>query len=270
MVALGAQGGGDPRKLDAEGEKWVAATLKKMSLDDKVGQLLVSSFGSEYLSTDSPEYDARHAFAEAWDDTKFKDAFAIWNRSRFAPLNRRELGEIAFVLADSGDELAARAAESLRAWNDTEAEAVLAELRVRQGRTADAVPHVLQAFKGYQSDPWPDSTTMGRLFDVAIFVARSNPTVATQVYEVLERPFAAMQWDDARKYTRVWVGSSIAPCGPAMLHALADLEPYPHWRENVLRARAQCYSRRGLAELASDANRDWKEFQSMSPVPLVH
>ena len=58
MAALGAQGGGDPRKLDAEGEKWVAATLKKMSLDDKVGQLLVSSFGSEYLSTDSDEYDA--------------------------------------------------------------------------------------------------------------------------------------------------------------------------------------------------------------------
>jgi len=44
-------------KLDAEGERWVAATLKKMSLDDKVGQLLVSSFGSGYLSTDSPEYD---------------------------------------------------------------------------------------------------------------------------------------------------------------------------------------------------------------------
>jgi beta-N-acetylhexosaminidase len=45
-------------KLDLEGERWVAATLKKMSLDDKVGQLLVSSFGSEYLSTDSREYDA--------------------------------------------------------------------------------------------------------------------------------------------------------------------------------------------------------------------
>src|SRR5262245_12956207 len=45
-------------KLDAEGERWVGATLKKMTLDDKVGQLLVSSFGSGYLSTDSPEYDA--------------------------------------------------------------------------------------------------------------------------------------------------------------------------------------------------------------------
>jgi beta-N-acetylhexosaminidase len=46
------------RKLDPDAERWIAATLKKMSLDDKVGQLLVSSFGSEYLSTDSREYDA--------------------------------------------------------------------------------------------------------------------------------------------------------------------------------------------------------------------
>jgi hypothetical protein len=42
----------------ADDDRWVAATLKKMTLDDKVGQLLVSSFGSEYLSTDSREYDA--------------------------------------------------------------------------------------------------------------------------------------------------------------------------------------------------------------------
>jgi beta-N-acetylhexosaminidase len=45
-------------KLDAEAERWVAGTLKKMTLDDKVGQLLVSSFGSDYISSDSPEYDA--------------------------------------------------------------------------------------------------------------------------------------------------------------------------------------------------------------------
>jgi beta-glucosidase-like glycosyl hydrolase len=57
-----AAGSGQPaagsRTLDAESERWVAATLKKMTLDDKVGQLLVSSFGSDYMSTDSREYDA--------------------------------------------------------------------------------------------------------------------------------------------------------------------------------------------------------------------
>jgi beta-N-acetylhexosaminidase len=43
---------------EPDAERWVAATLKKMTLDEKVGQLLVSSFDSEYLSTDSREFDA--------------------------------------------------------------------------------------------------------------------------------------------------------------------------------------------------------------------
>src|ERR1051326_4086944 len=45
-------------KLDPEAARWVAATLKKMTLDDEVGQLLVSSFDSDYVSTDSREYDS--------------------------------------------------------------------------------------------------------------------------------------------------------------------------------------------------------------------
>ena len=53
-----AQRQADIRKLDADAERWVAATLKKMTLDEKVGQLIVSSFRAEYLSTDSDEYDA--------------------------------------------------------------------------------------------------------------------------------------------------------------------------------------------------------------------
>jgi beta-N-acetylhexosaminidase len=57
-VSLGAQAVPGRGKLDADGERWVAATLKKMTVDDKVGQLLVSSFGSEYISSDSREYDA--------------------------------------------------------------------------------------------------------------------------------------------------------------------------------------------------------------------
>jgi beta-N-acetylhexosaminidase len=58
FVTLHAQSGREGAKLDADAQRWAAATLAKMTLDDKVGQLLVSSFGSEYLSTDSAEYDA--------------------------------------------------------------------------------------------------------------------------------------------------------------------------------------------------------------------
>jgi beta-N-acetylhexosaminidase len=47
-----------PDALDKAAARWVDETLKKMSLDDKVGQLVVSSVNSTYLATDSDEFDA--------------------------------------------------------------------------------------------------------------------------------------------------------------------------------------------------------------------
>ena len=40
---------------DRAAEKWVQSTLSKMSVDEKVGQLLVSSFQSSFISTDSDD-----------------------------------------------------------------------------------------------------------------------------------------------------------------------------------------------------------------------
>jgi len=68
-------------QLPPDAERWVAATLKKMTLDEKVGQLLVSSFGSEFLSTDSPEYDA---LANAVRDYKI-GGFHVFGGTETAP-----------------------------------------------------------------------------------------------------------------------------------------------------------------------------------------
>jgi beta-N-acetylhexosaminidase len=46
-----------PRSLDRTAERWVQDTLRKMSVEEKVGQMIVSSFQSNYLSTDSDEFD---------------------------------------------------------------------------------------------------------------------------------------------------------------------------------------------------------------------
>jgi beta-glucosidase-like glycosyl hydrolase len=43
--------------LDREAERWVTQTLAKLSLDDRVGQLLAPAFDSTYLPTDSDEFD---------------------------------------------------------------------------------------------------------------------------------------------------------------------------------------------------------------------
>jgi beta-N-acetylhexosaminidase len=47
-----------PPTLDKAAEKWVQTTLAKMSLEDKVGQLVVSSFQSNFISTDSDTFES--------------------------------------------------------------------------------------------------------------------------------------------------------------------------------------------------------------------
>ena len=51
---LGAQ---DSRELDRSAERWVRNTLEKMSVEEKVGQMIVSSFQSNFMSTDSGAFD---------------------------------------------------------------------------------------------------------------------------------------------------------------------------------------------------------------------
>jgi beta-N-acetylhexosaminidase len=46
-----------PVALDKASERWVEDTFKKMTLDDKVGQLIVSAIDSTYLATDSPQFE---------------------------------------------------------------------------------------------------------------------------------------------------------------------------------------------------------------------
>src|SRR5580765_2617636 len=47
----------DPFTLDRAAERWVEQTLKKLTPDEKIGQLIVPSFESGFLSTDSDRFD---------------------------------------------------------------------------------------------------------------------------------------------------------------------------------------------------------------------
>jgi beta-N-acetylhexosaminidase len=48
----------DPFTLDRAGEQWVEQTLHRLTSDEKIGQLIVPSIDSAYLSTDSDAFDA--------------------------------------------------------------------------------------------------------------------------------------------------------------------------------------------------------------------
>src|SRR5689334_21708540 len=45
-----------PVQLDKEGDKWARSTLKKMSVEEKIGQLLMIWCRAEFLNVKNPEY----------------------------------------------------------------------------------------------------------------------------------------------------------------------------------------------------------------------
>jgi beta-N-acetylhexosaminidase len=57
LTTAGALVAQAPRSLDRDAERWVQSTLKKMSVEEKVGQMIVSSFQSNFMSTDSEDFE---------------------------------------------------------------------------------------------------------------------------------------------------------------------------------------------------------------------
>src|SRR5437868_15107939 len=45
-----------PVQLSSDGNKWAEKTLKKMSLEEKIGQLIQIRAYADFLNVDSPEY----------------------------------------------------------------------------------------------------------------------------------------------------------------------------------------------------------------------
>jgi beta-N-acetylhexosaminidase len=78
--ALAAQPA-DPLAVDKAGEKWVQSTFRKMSLEEKVGQLLVSSFQSSFLSTDSEAFAGLEKAAREYH----VGGFHVFGASELAP-----------------------------------------------------------------------------------------------------------------------------------------------------------------------------------------
>ncbi|MCE2543066.1 MAG: hypothetical protein J4F30_06495 [Acidobacteria bacterium] len=56
-LLLGGVGGQQNGGLDADARRWVDDTLQRLTLDEKIGQLLVPSFRAAYTSSDSETYD---------------------------------------------------------------------------------------------------------------------------------------------------------------------------------------------------------------------
>lgn len=52
----------DPLPLDRDAERWVKRTLEKLTLDEKIGQMLVAAFESTYLPSDTDAFEQLAAY----------------------------------------------------------------------------------------------------------------------------------------------------------------------------------------------------------------
>ena len=226
------------------------------------------SYLDALVSPPSADDRARHRVAEAFDKGELDQAAAEWRAHTFPPVNTNELLAIAEGLAEAGSDAAVAYAEQLRPWEPTDADAVLARLRFREGRNDEAAALLERVFIGCRTDAWPSVDTIGRALDLALTIANNHP-YAVRMFHALEQPFAAGQWEDARKYNRALIAKEMEGCGPHTTAALRELEPWPPWRKDLLNLRVDCYGTAMLTDLHARAQRDLDAFVNAEPRPLL-
>jgi len=218
-------------------------------------------------STWMPNNSLRSGLTVAYEKRAFPQGYDIYAADPWQALNSQELVAIAFTLADAGDLACEPLIDYLRQWQPLEADAVLARLRMRQNRLKESAELLRTAYTGYRTNPWPLPSLMRDSFDTAVLVSQDKEA-ARIVIDALSKPFAAGQWNDGRQVVSLGIAEKIGGCGSETITALEALEPYPLWRGQTLRLRAECY-RRTNHRLADQAERDFAEYQRAQAPQLL-
>ena len=211
-----------------------------------------------------PEDQARHR--AAGDEDNLAQALAEWRARPFTPIHPGERALLGEALADDGSDAAEAYANELRKTDPIDADAILARLRFRQSRIDDSVTLLERVFVGCRRDPWPTVSLIGRSLDLANEIATIHPYGAILVRS-LEQPFAAGQWNDARRIYRVTMAHEQEGCGPTTLRALRELEPWTVWRADILKIRRDCYAT-SQSDLAPRAKEDYARYSNAEPMPF--
>jgi spermidine synthase len=189
-----------------------------------------------------------------------------WPEQPRAPLDPTELAMLADIEATAGSDAALPYIEQLRVYQPGEADAMLAELRVRQSRDAEAVAALASAFRRFRTDPWPLTRFKRKAVLLANALAARNPATAPPLFDALREPFAVRAADQDRLTTSAALTQRMdfkARCAAAV----GALEPHVPWTGPFLKLRHDCYQAAGDPRL-DIARRDLSDFFAREPLPL--
>jgi spermidine synthase len=192
-------------------------------------------------------------------------ALTKWKFQSSEPSGLTELGLVAEGLAETGNEEALPVIERLRALAPIEADAVLARLRWKQKRGAEAAELLVRAFVAYRRDPWPSPPLMRRALDLTAAIATGDQIGSLRMLEALREPFAVRSLEASRKVMAQWIAQQMPdPSGcAAPWHAL---EPHVPWESDALSQRRECYWATGDA-LLGKAKSDAEKFVACGAAP---
>jgi spermidine synthase len=223
------------------------------------------------ISSVAPAADekAHHDVAIAWTNKDFRGAASSWiAHGRWQPVNSAETAMLAELQVIGGEE--PTLLQALRSRDPIEADALEARVLLRNGNLAGATELVRRAFIAYRTNPWPNVPIMSRTFQFAAALGRLDRSSAAILYDALDRPFAAGQFEFTRRSTRLALARQLDGCGPRTIAALRAFEPWVPWDGATLQIRAVCYAHAGPRELARVAAEELGDFVENEPQRLAH
>ncbi|MEW5849446.1 MAG: fused MFS/spermidine synthase [Myxococcota bacterium] len=157
------------------------------------------------------------------------------------------LAAAAESFAEVGDEAAVPLVERLREVQPTEANAVLARLRWRQGRKTEAVDLLISTLQRAHTDAWIWRPIIRRSVELASEAGREVSTTdkerARRLHALLREPFPVNAVDEHRRHRVVELAAHVE--WPLCADAVGAFEPHVPWTKRFLEHRADCYRRLG-------------------------
>jgi hypothetical protein len=174
-----------------------------------------------------------------------QQALEMWKKQPRAPRDQIELMFIANAYNEMGSEEAVPLIEKIRPWQPTEADALLAHLRWRQHRGAEAYDAMESALLNYRRDPWPHFDEMSRAITLAVDMARADPSGlhSKRLYDAMSKPFTMDLLEDHRRRCLVRIATHIDSRTGSRLTptALEVFEPHIPWDLDFLEVRLNAY-----------------------------
>jgi len=191
----------------------------------------------------------------------------MWQRQTEPPRDPSELAMAADLEAEGGDDAALVYIEQLRGYQPAEADTILAALRLRQSRIADAAAALQSAVVRYRVEPWPLVRYKEKALTLATTIASTDPAMAPRLYDALAQPFAVHAVDNLRKMTQVELAATFDFKGRCRA-PIEALEPHVPWTARFLTMRRDCYQLNNDPRLAA-ADRDLNDFKAGEPLPIA-